>query len=43
MTQDKLVHRQLVRAHGFSMMSKILSEMADQRDILLLVRDFRLD
>lgn len=37
MTGDHVVHRQLVRMHGFSLMSMILTELAGERDLVLLV------
>jgi len=37
MTEDPVVLRQLMRMHGFSLMSMILTDMAGDRNIVLLV------
>ncbi|WOO81021.1 Histone-lysine N-methyltransferase, H3 lysine-36 specific [Vanrija pseudolonga] len=36
MTDEPVVQRQLMRMHGFSLMTMILTDMADNRDIVLL-------
>ena len=37
MTEEAYVHRQLMRMHGFSLMSMVLTELVAERDIVLLV------
>lgn len=36
MTDEPVAQRQLMRMHGFSLMTMILTDMADNRDIVLL-------
>ncbi|OCF43734.1 histone-lysine N-methyltransferase, H3 lysine-36 specific [Kwoniella heveanensis CBS 569] len=36
MTEEPMIQRQLMRMHGFSLMSMILTELADDREIILL-------
>lgn len=43
MTEDMSIHRQLMRMHGFSLMSMILTDMADDREVVLKVRNRYLD
>jgi hypothetical protein len=38
MTGDMTIHRQLMRLHGFGLMKTILTQMADERSVVLLVR-----
>ncbi|WVQ75628.1 hypothetical protein IAR50_005257 [Cryptococcus sp. DSM 104548] len=35
-TEDPAIHRQLMRMHGFSMMFMVLTEMADNKEVVLL-------
>jgi histone-lysine N-methyltransferase SETD2 len=37
LTDELAVHRQLMRMHGFSLMSMVLTGMADDQGIVLLV------
>lgn len=37
MTDEPAVHRQLMRLHGFGIMTIILTDMAADRNIVLLV------
>lgn len=37
MTEEISIHRQLMRMHGFSLMSMTLTDMADDRDVVLKV------
>lgn len=37
MTDDNTIHRQLIRMHGFSLMYMILTELSEERDLVLLV------
>lgn len=39
MTDDGAMHRQLMRMHGFSLMYMVLTELADDKEIVLLVSD----
>lgn len=39
MTDDGAMHRQLMRIHGFSLMYMVLTELADDKEIVLLVSD----
>lgn len=39
MTDDGAMHRQLMRMHGFSLMYMVLTELADDNEIVLLVSD----
>lgn len=41
MTDDGIVHRQLMRMHGFSLMSMVLTELAEDKEIVKLVSSFR--
>jgi histone-lysine N-methyltransferase SETD2 len=42
MTEDYAIHRQLVRMHGLSLMFMILTELGENRELVLLVsRDVR--
>ena len=36
MTDESLIHRQLMRMHGFSLMSMVLTENIDDKDIARL-------
>ncbi|WVQ94922.1 hypothetical protein IAU59_002008 [Kwoniella sp. CBS 9459] len=36
MTEEPMIQRQLLRMHGFSLMSMVLTELADDREIVLL-------
>ncbi|WVQ83668.1 hypothetical protein IAT38_005811 [Cryptococcus sp. DSM 104549] len=36
LTGEPFIHRQLMRMHGFSLMSRLLTELADNREIVLL-------
>lgn len=38
MTEDMSIHRQLMRMHGFSLMSMILTDMAEDREVVLKAR-----
>ena len=37
MTDDNTIHRQLIRMHGLSLMYMILTELSEERDLVLLV------
>jgi hypothetical protein len=37
MTEDNGIHRQLIRMHGLSLMFMILTELGDNRELVLLV------
>lgn len=37
MTDDAFVHRQLMRLHGFGLMNTVLTQLGDDRDVVLLV------
>lgn len=37
MTEEPYIHRQLMRMHGFSLMSMVLTELVGDRNIIKLV------